>query len=89
MAEFISSHIVYIGIFAAILTTVSFFPQVLKTHNTKHTKDLSLVMYLLFSIGLMLWTVYGIYLNDVPIIAANTITLAMSLYILFLKVKYG
>jgi MtN3 and saliva related transmembrane protein len=89
MIEFISSHIVYIGIAAAILTTVSFFPQVMKTHNTKHTKDLSLVMYLLFSIGLMLWTVYGFYLNDMPIIVANTVTLAMSLYILFLKVKYG
>jgi MtN3 and saliva related transmembrane protein len=71
------------------LTTISFLPQVIKAHKTRETKDLSLVMYLLFSIGLVLWTAYGIMLRESPIIAANSVTLIMCLYIVYLKVKYG
>ena len=77
------------GLLAAVLTTIAFLPQVLKAYTTKHTKDLSLVMFVLFSLGLILWTIYGIALNSLPIILANTVTLAMSLYLLFLKVRYG
>lgn len=86
----IYSHITtYIGIIAAILTTAAFFPQVIKVYQTKHTKDLSLWMYIAFSCGLLLWVVYGISLNSWPIIIANIITLLLSLYLLVLKIKYG
>jgi len=78
-----------IGFIAACFTTISFLPQVIKAHNSKHTKDLSLEMFVLFSIGLMLWIVYGINLNSVPVIAANSVTLLLSLYLIYLKVKYG
>ncbi len=81
--------ILLIGSAAAILTTVSFLPQVIKAHNSHHTRDLSLSMYVLFSFGLTLWTVYGVALHSIPVIAANTITLAMSLYLIYLKAKYG
>lgn len=72
-----------------ILTTVAFLPQVIKAHQTKHTKDLSLVMYLLFSLGLVFWSIYGVILNETPLILANVVTLIMAIYILYLKVKYG
>lgn len=77
------------GATAALFTTVAFFPQVIKAHNTRQTKDLSLIMYVLLSIGLVLWTTYGIMLRELPIIAANGITLVLCLYIVFLKLKYG
>ena len=79
----------FIGITAATLTTIAFVPQVAKAHITRHTKDLSLVMYILFSIGITLWMTYGFLLNSGPIIIANGITLIMSLYILFLKMRHG
>jgi len=82
-------HIFVLGMIAASLTTVAFFPQVIKAHNTRETKDLSLIMYVLLSIGLILWTTYGILLNEMPIIAANGVTLILCLYIVFLKKKYG
>jgi MtN3 and saliva related transmembrane protein len=82
-------HIFVLGSCAGIFTTIAFLPQVIKAHQTKHTKDLSLVMYLLFSLGLILWTVYGFILGSFPVIAANSITLALSSYIVFLKIKYG
>lgn len=78
-----------IGSLAATLTTVAFLPQVIKAHETKHTKDLSLIMYVLLAIGLVLWTVYGLFLMSLPIILANTVTLVLCFYLLYLKVKYG
>jgi MtN3 and saliva related transmembrane protein len=77
------------GSVAAALTTVAFLPQVVKTHRTRQTKDLSLVMYLLLACGLVLWTVYGFFLNALPVILANSVTLFLCGYILFLKIRHG
>lgn len=68
---------------------MSFLPQVIKAYRTKETKDLSLGMYVTFSIGLIVWMVYGLLLQQIPIIAANGVTLAISFCIIYLKVKYG
>ncbi|MBI5699616.1 SemiSWEET transporter [Candidatus Saganbacteria bacterium] len=81
--------ILIIGTLAAMLTTAAFVPQVVKAHQTKHTKDLSLLMYLLFAAGITLWIIYGFSLRSIPVIAANSVTLVLSLYLVFLKVKYG
>ena len=78
-----------IGSLAATLTTVAFLPQVIKAHQSKHTKDLSLIMYVLTSAGLLLWLIYGLFLMSLPIILANSVTLILCLYLLFLKNKYG
>ncbi|OGC24962.1 hypothetical protein A3J90_07265 [candidate division WOR-1 bacterium RIFOXYC2_FULL_37_10] len=82
-------YLFIIGITAAVLTTVAFLPQVFKVYQTKHTKDISLVMYIIFIFGLILWTVYGVLLNSLPVILANSFTLILCFYIIFLKIKYG
>ncbi|MBN2057810.1 MAG: SemiSWEET transporter [Candidatus Saganbacteria bacterium] len=81
--------IFWIGTVAACLTTASFLPQVIKAHTSRHTKDLSLMMFGLFSLGLAMWIVYGLALRSIPVIAANTVTLGLTGYIIFLKIKYG
>lgn len=78
-----------IGVLAATLTTSAYFPQVVKTLKTKETKDLSLLMLIILSTGIFLWFVYGLLLNDFPIIIANGITFILSLTILALKIKHG
>ena len=77
-----------IGFIAAICTTISFLPQVIKIHHTKHTKDLSLPMYVIFSAGVFLWLCFGLLMDSFPIILANSITLALSMYILIMKIKH-
>ena len=77
-----------IGLVAAVLTTASFLPQVFKTYKTKNTSGLSLTMYIVFFIGVMLWTVYGIYINSLSVILANSITAILALYLIFMKLKY-
>lgn len=77
----------YIGFFAAFCTTVAFIPQAVKVYKTKSTKDISLYMFIVFSIGVLSWLIYGISKLDLPLILANAVTLILSLYILFYKIK--
>ncbi len=49
-----------IGIAAGAFTTLSFVPQVIQVVKTKSTKDISLPMFLMFTIGIFLWLVYGL-----------------------------
>jgi MtN3 and saliva related transmembrane protein len=78
----------YIGFFAAFCTTISFLPQVIKVYKTKSTKDISLYMFLIFTIGTFCWLIYGILESSLPIIIANTITLILSAIILLYKIKF-
>lgn len=77
-----------IGLVAGGLTTTAFLPQVIKTWKSKSAKDLSLGMFLLFSLGVALWLVYGIMVNDIPVIAANLLTLLLASTILFFKFRF-
>lgn len=77
-----------IGLLAACCTTIAFLPQAIKAIRTKHTRDLSLVMYSLFTSGVLLWLIYGILRSDWPVIIANAVTLLFAATILFLKIRY-
>jgi MtN3 and saliva related transmembrane protein len=79
----------WIGGIAAALTTCSFIPQVWRVWQTRHTKDISLLMYTLFTIGVALWLAYGILLGAWPIIIANSITLVLAGMVLVLKLRFG
>ena len=78
----------FVGPIAACLTTVSFLPQALKVIKTKDTAGISLGMYVLFTLGVFLWTIHGIYLMDWSIILANAITICFAAVILTYKIKY-
>ncbi|EKF05745.1 hypothetical protein FDUTEX481_00602 [Tolypothrix sp. PCC 7601] len=80
--------ITVLGLVAATLTTVAFLPQMFQTWRTKSAKDVSYIMLITFSSGLFLWLIYGIYLQALPIILANTVSLFFNLIILSLKIKY-
>lgn len=76
-----------IGIFAAILTTASFIPQALKTITTKDTLGISFGMYSMFTLGVLLWVFYGIFVKDTAIIVANIVTFIFAFTILQYKIK--
>jgi MtN3 and saliva related transmembrane protein len=85
MLDFI---IKYIGFFAAFCTTISFLPQAIKVYKSKSTKDISLSMFLIFTIGVLSWLIYGLIISDLPVILANAITLILSSIILFYKIRF-
>ena len=76
------------GIAAGAFTTISFLPQVIKTYRSRSADDLSLGMFSLFTLGVFLWTVYGISLGKFPIIVANGVTLILAASLLFAKFKF-
>ena len=78
-----------IGFLAAICTTTAYIPQVVRAWRTRSTHDLSLKMYIIMTTGTALWLLYGVFNGDGPLIAANTISLGLTLSILFLKFRYG
>ncbi len=77
-----------VGYFAGFLTTVAFVPQVLKTWKSKSASDLSLVMFSVFSLGVLCWLIYGILLAETPMIFWNTVTLILALALLVMKLKF-
>lgn len=77
-----------LGLVAGFLTTVSFVPQVIKTWKSKSARDLSLVMFSLFCTGVFLWMIYGIMIDELPVILWNVITLILALTILFFKLRF-
>ena len=81
-------NIEILGLVAAAITTSGFVPQVYKIWKDKSTHDISLNMYLLLTVGLLLWFIYGIAIASIPVILANGITLILVLGIVMLKLKY-
>jgi MtN3 and saliva related transmembrane protein len=82
-------YMTIVGLVAATFTTISLFPQLLKSWKTrfKPTTDSTFVTYsVLFCIGIFLWLTYGIFLTDLPMIIANSISFAQGLVILIIQV---
>lgn len=78
-----------LGLLAGTLTTVSFVPQVLRILVTRDTRAISLGMYALFSVGVLLWLLYGLLLGEVPIILTNALVLVLAAAVLALKLRHG
>jgi len=82
-------YIEIFGYFAAILTTVAFLPQLIKTLITKKAEDVSLITLIMFKTGLIFWIIYGFKISSVPILAANIITFILNFSILISKIYFS
>ncbi len=81
------SHTV-LGLVAGAFTTAAFVPQLHKAWVSRSTKDISLAMFSLFTLGVVLWFAYGILRSDLAVILWNGITIILAGIILILKLKY-
>lgn len=79
----------WVGYAAGTLTTVAFLPQVLHVWKTKSADDLHWGMLLIFTVGILLWLLYGISLRLMPVILPNAVTLALQGAIISLKLRYA
>jgi len=78
-----------LGLLAGFCSTVAFLPQVIKTWRTRSTKDISLAMFLVLVTGIILWLAYGMFVNDIPLVVANGVTLLMAGTLLIFKLRHG
>jgi MtN3 and saliva related transmembrane protein len=77
-----------IGYAAGAMTTVSFVPQLLRVIRLRSARDISLGMFLILSAGTFAWLVYGVLVHSAPMCIANAVTLALSVSILGLKLRF-
>lgn len=79
----------WLGLLAGTLTTIAFVPQVIKTWRSRSAEDLSLGMFSLFTVGITLWLIYGLWIQALPLILTNTVTLGLAATLLFFKLRFG
>lgn len=77
-----------LGLIAAVLTTTSFAPQAIKAWRTRSTADVSLTMFLMLVSGMCLWLIYGILIDNLPLILSNAVTLVLAGAILLAKIRF-
>ena len=82
-------NVEFFGYFAAILTTLAFLPQLIKTLKTKKADDVSLITLIMFMTGVLSWIIYGYKIASTPILIANIITFILNLLILIFKVTFS
>ncbi|HEY3918442.1 MAG TPA: SemiSWEET transporter [Stellaceae bacterium] len=78
-----------LGLAAGLCTTLAYLPQAIKAWRTRSTHDISSSMFVLMTTGVVLWLIYGLIERDLPIVAANTASLALTAMILYLKLRFG
>lgn len=78
-----------VGTTAAVIGTISWLPQSVRTIRTRDTSGLSLWTNLLLFTAVSLWLVYGLALGSWPIIGANAISMVLIGTIVCLKLRYG
>lgn len=80
-------NIIIVGYFAGFCTAVAQFPQAYKVIKTGNTESISPIMYIIMTLGILFWFLYGVLIPDLPMILANGVCLVPSLYILFITIR--
>jgi MtN3 and saliva related transmembrane protein len=77
------------GYIAAVLTTFSFVPQVMRVWRTRSVADISLGMYSMYTFGIAIWLIYGVLIMSWPVILSNLVTLIFAGCVLAMKIRFG
>lgn len=87
MSSTVVSFTEIIGFCAAILTTLSFVPQIVLIIRTRRTSGISLLMYSIYVVGIVMWFAYGVMTESLPLILSQTVTLVITGSILFIAAR--
>jgi MtN3 and saliva related transmembrane protein len=74
-----------LGLIAGACTTLSFLPQVIRTLQTRHARDLSAAWLLIFGLGTALWLTYGLLRSDIAVALANGVTFCLVMTLVIAK----
>lgn len=77
-----------VSIFGALMS-IGHFPQAYKIYKNKSSKDVSLITYSIFLVGSIIWLIYGIMINETPIIISFIIGVIGTSLVFFLILKYS
>jgi MtN3 and saliva related transmembrane protein len=77
------------GHLGALLSSITFIPQVYKAWQTKSVGDLSLTMVLIVLISTLVWLAYGVALMLWPVIIANGVICLLSSLLIYFKFTFS
>ena len=83
--EYVIAYQELLGFVAAVLSAISFLPQLIKIWRFRSVKDISTGMYVIYAISVILWLIYGIIIKSEPLILAEILTLILVSTILVMK----
>ena len=80
---------VYIlGLIAAVISSILYVPQVYHMIKRKSTKDVSYIFLFISVLVSILWIIYGIYEDSIPLILCDTIILLLTFIMISCKIYY-
>jgi len=77
-----------LGIVAGILTSISMLPQLIKVIKEKEVENISVGMIFVLLSGVSLWVVYGIMIDEWPIILSNSFSVLVNIFLLIYYYRY-
>ena len=77
-----------LGIAAGVLILSGWVDQIYKGYKSKSLKDISMLLLIFISAGVILWLIYGVIVEDVFIIGTNIAAIILLSIVLTMKKKY-
>ena len=77
-----------LGLAAGTISSITFLPQVYKTWQTKKAGDLSMSMMVIVFTSTIIWLIYGISLQLMPVIICNGIIMLLSALLIYFKITF-
>ncbi len=78
-----------LGLVGGALVTFSTIPQVIRVFKLRSAREISLLFTMLLWLGMVFWLAYGIYLDLIPIILWNAISLVLVALLIYAKLMFG
>lgn len=72
-----------LALVVAIVEPFSTLPQIIDIYTSRNVESLSLLSWLLFLVGSVVWLAYGIKLKNAPLIASSILWLSTELVLIF------
>jgi MtN3 and saliva related transmembrane protein len=77
-----------VGFAAGTLTTLCWTPQAVKILRSRDARSISLITQITFVAGCSLWLLYGVLIGSASIVLFNSVTVALNLLIIALKLRF-
>ena len=77
-----------LGLAAGVCLIMAFLPQAVKIIKTRSAGDLSLSVFLLQSVGVVMWIVYGWLSKSLALVVTNSLCLSIYLVLIVLIIRY-
>jgi MtN3 and saliva related transmembrane protein len=82
-------NLIQLGLLAGILTSCAVLPQIVKSYRSRHVRDISLWQPVMLVVGMGLWLLYGILIDDLPLIVTNIFSITCNLILITMKLLYA